>query len=121
MKSCERRLNPRYLLPIPLSFRAYELDSADSEISTRTINNSRSGLFLKSPHRLQVGSKLSLNLRVPTEISGSAFSQLRCRGRVVREEVLSDGTSGYGVELEQLASPPYLPGTSEGTWNSSRV
>ena len=97
MKSSERRLNPRYLLPIPVILKGSELDLAESEISTRTVNISRSGLFLKSPHRLPVGSKLSLNLRVPTGISGSAFSQLKCRGLVVREEVLSDGTSGYGI------------------------
>jgi hypothetical protein len=38
MKSSEKRLNPRYLLLIPLSFRGSELDSANPEISTRTVN-----------------------------------------------------------------------------------
>jgi len=120
MKSSEKRLNPRYLLLIPLSFRGSDLNSAKPEISTRTVNISRSGLFLRSPHRLRVGSELSLSLRLPTETSGSAFSQFRCRGLVVRDGILFDGASGYGIELEQVTRLPYRR-TSQSIPNSTQL
>jgi hypothetical protein len=120
MKSSEKRLNPRYLLLIPLSFRGSDLNSAKPEISTRTVNISRSGLFLRSPHRLRVGSELSLSLRLPTETPGSAFSQFRCRGLVVRDGILFDGASGYGIELEQVTRLPYRR-TSQSIPNSTQL
>lgn len=103
MNRSEKRSNARCLLQIPVRFRCFEIACADLEISGQTINISRSGLFLTSAQRLKVGSSLSLTLRVPTEISGSAFSELRCKGRVVHEQKLKDGTMGYGVEIERIA------------------
>jgi len=98
----EKRSGPRYLLRIPLCFRCFEFTCTDAEISTHSENISRSGLFMASPHRLRLGSSLSMTLQVPTEMSGSAFSEIRCMGRVVHEQGLSNGMTGYGVAIEKI-------------------
>jgi hypothetical protein len=105
MGKSDKRSNARCLLQMPVRFRCFEIARADLEIPGQTINISRSGLFLISAQRLKLGSSLSLTLRVPTEISGSAFNELRCKGRVVHEQKLRDGTMGYGVEIERIAPP----------------
>ena len=117
----DKRLSPRYLLPIPVRFRSFEIGCAELEIPTQALNISRNGLFFASPQRLKVGSKLSLNLRVPTELSGSVFSELRCRGRVVHEQELKDGTIGYGVEIEQMSPALHLPLQNGGEPSSARL
>lgn len=99
MPAEDRRGDPRFLLLIPVRFR----NSAGPEIVTHAINVCRSGLFLKSPFRLAIGSSLHMSLRVPTEISGSVFSELRCRGRVVHERE-AEGAIGYGIEIEKMTS-----------------
>lgn len=103
MKGSEKRSSPRRWLQIPVLFRSFEIAPGDREIATKTINVSHSGLFLTSPQRLKLGSSLFLTLRVPTEISGSVFAQLKCRGRVGHEQQLGDETLAYGVEIEQMA------------------
>jgi hypothetical protein len=80
MKQSEKRANVRCLLQIPVRFRCFEIACANLEIPGQTINISRSGLFLISAQRLKVGSSLSLTLRVPTEISGSALTNCDARG-----------------------------------------
>ena len=119
MTSPDKRSSPRYLLPIPVRFRCFEIGCAGLEVPTQTLNISCSGLFLLSPQRLKVGSKLSLNLRVPTEISGSVFTELRCRGRVVHEQELRDGRLGYGVEIEQMAPRVHQTLPNEGHCSSA--
>jgi len=111
--SPEKRVEFRYPLQIPVRFRCFEMDCTDLEVSTQAVNISRSGLFLISPQRLKLGSLVFLTLHVPTEISGSVFSELRCKGRVVHEQGLKDGAIGYGIEIEQIAPP--LRGTREAT------
>jgi hypothetical protein len=56
---------------------------------------------MTSPLRLGLGSYLSLSLRLPPEVSGGSFSEFRCKGRVVHEQSMKDGTFGYGVEMER--------------------
>lgn len=101
MRNADNRWFPRYLLNVPVRFRCFEIVCKDVEIATKTLNVSRSGLFMTSPLRLGLGSCLSLSLRVPTEISGSPFGEFRCKGRVVHEQSQKDGTFGYGVEIER--------------------
>jgi hypothetical protein len=103
MKGPEKRSNPRYLLQIPVRLRCHDVTCSHFEIRTHTVNISRCGLLLRSPQQLNVRSSVSLALHVPTEVSGSVFNELRCKGRVVHEQELEDGTKGYGVEIELTA------------------
>ena len=107
MRSFDKRWFPRYLVSVPVRFRCFETVCKDVEIPTKTLNVSRSGLFVSSPLRLGLGSYLSLRLRLPGEVSGSFLSEFKCKGRVVHEQSLRDGTHGYGVEIER-AEPTLL-------------
>jgi hypothetical protein len=85
-------------MSIPVRFQ----DGSGNEVRTRATNISRDGLFLNSPRRLPLGASLHMSMRVPTEISGSVFSELHCKGRVVHEAESAEGI-GYGVEIERMA------------------
>ena len=104
MQKLEKRINPRQSLQIPLRFHSVEMASSDPEIASETSNISRTGLFMRSPLRLRVGEPLTLTLRVPTYLSGSARTDVQCTGRVVHERRLPSGDLGYGVEFEQMLS-----------------
>jgi len=104
MQNLEKRVSPRQSLQIPVRFRSLELASPEPELASETSNISRSGLFMKSPLHLKVGSTLAITLRVPTYLSGSARSMVQCIGRVVHERELTNGDIGYGVQFEYLLS-----------------
>lgn len=107
MRNFDKRWFPRYLLSVPVRFRCFETVCKDVEIPTKTLNVSRSGLFISSPLRLGLGSYLSLRLRLPAEVAGGFFNEFKCKGRIVHEQRLKDGTHGYGVEIER-AEPTLL-------------
>jgi len=102
MSKFEKRISPRQALQIPLHFHIAEIGATQPELASETSNISRSGLFMKSPLPLRVGSPLAITLRVPTYLSGSARSTVQCTGRVVHERHLPDGDIGYGIHFENL-------------------
>jgi hypothetical protein len=104
MQKLEKRTSPRQSLQIPLRFRVAEAGAPEPEFASETDNISRSGLFMKSPLPLKVGSPLAITLRVPTYLSGSARSMIQCTGHVVHERELPNGDTGYGVQFEQMLS-----------------
>ena len=104
MQKLEKRTSPRQALQIPLRFRIVEVGSTEPELASETSNISRSGLFMRSPLPLRVGTPLSMTLRVPTYLSGSARSVFQCVGRVVHERHLPNGDIGYGIQFEQMLS-----------------
>jgi hypothetical protein len=107
MPASDRRCNPRFLLVVPVRFQ----HPAGGEITTQALNVSRSGLFLKCTQKLAIGTSLHMRIRVPREISGSVFSELRCTGRVVHE-CYTQGEIGYGIEIDGIpAAVRPLPGS----------
>ncbi|HET7108982.1 MAG TPA: PilZ domain-containing protein [Candidatus Acidoferrum sp.] len=104
MQKLEKRISPRQSLQIPLRFRITDAGSPEPELASETSNISRSGMFMKSPLPLRVGSPLDITLRVPTYLSGSARSTIQCTGRVVHERELPNGDIGYGIQFEQMLS-----------------
>ncbi len=102
MQKLEKRTSPRQSLQIPLRFRNVEVGSTEPELASETSNISRSGLFMCSPLPLKVGVPLAMTLRVPTYLSGSARSVVKCIGRVVHERLLPNGDIGYGIHFEQM-------------------
>lgn len=105
----------RYSLRIPVRFRLLEDSSQGTEFTSETVNISSEGLFLRLPQRINLGSLLALRLKVPTEVSGSPFCELRCTGRVVSEQQFTDGTFGYDVAIEK-ASPPFRERFPTSLW-----
>jgi PilZ domain len=95
----ERRFNFRHLLQVRVVFQTPQMSSA---IVSKTLDISNLGIFLVSPRKLQLQSTVLLSLRVPTEISGSAFGELHCEGRVVHERVTSSGEFGYGISIRSV-------------------
>jgi hypothetical protein len=102
MQNLEKRTSPRQSLQISLHFRNVEAGSIEPELASETSNISRTGLFMRSPLPLRVGAPLSMTLRVPTYLSGSARSDVQCLGRVVHERHLPNGDIGYGIQFEQI-------------------
>ena len=113
MVRVDARFELRHPLRIPIRFYSTDGSRLQGETQTEATNISRSGLFMSSPQRLAVGTVLMLVLRVPTEISGSVFSELRCLGRVIHEQEMADGRLGYGVKLE-VTAPRQLLGAWKG-------
>jgi hypothetical protein len=103
MPPFDGRSEVRHQLRVPIRFCSADGSGTDGETCAEAKNISRNGLFMASPKRLIVGSLLMLAMRVPTEISGSVFSELRCMGRVVHEQKMEDGSLGYGVKIEAMA------------------
>ena len=96
----------RYSLRILVRFHLLEDSSEGTEFTSETVNISWEALFMCSSQRINLGSLLALRLKVPTEISGSPFCELRCTGRIVSEQQFPDGTFGYDVAFEEV-SPPF--------------
>jgi hypothetical protein len=101
MQKLEKRVSPRQSLQIPLRYRSLEVGSTGPELASETSDISRSGLFMRSPLPLKVGAPIAMTLRVPTYLSGSARSDVKCIGRVVHERHLPNGDIGYGIQFEQ--------------------
>ena len=104
MLQVEKRTSPRQSLQIPIRFHNVEVGSTEPELASETSNISRSGLFMRSPLPLKVGTPLAMTLHVPTYLSGSARTDLQCTGRVVRERHLPNGDTGYGIQFERMLS-----------------
>src|SRR5260370_41949028 len=104
MPKLEKRTSPRQALQIPLRFRSLEVGSTEPELASETTDISRTGLFMRSPLPLRVGTPLSMTLHVPTYLSGSARSDIHCTGLVVHERHLPNGDIGYGIKFEQMLS-----------------
>lgn len=118
MLAQDARAEERHVLRIPIRFFSADGSAAQGTSYAEACNVSRSGLFMTSATRLQVGAVIMLVLRVPTEISGSVFSELRCMGTVIHEQTTKDGKSGYGVKIAAVA-PRHLLGRTElrmGAW-----
>ena len=104
MQKLEKRISPRQSLQIPLRFRIVEVGSTEPELASETSNISRCGLFMRSPLPLKVGAPVDMTLRVPTYLSGSARSEVKCAGHVVHERHLPNGDIGYGIQFAQMLS-----------------
>jgi len=88
-------------LPIPVSFRCSEVGSAAVEYTTQAVSIFQKGFVITSPEKLEIGSLLSLRLRVPPEVSGGPFWESHCAGaRVVAEQLLKGGELGYRVTIK---------------------
>ena len=93
-----------HLERVPVHFRCLGIGCEDVEYATETVRIWLYGFLMRSRKELSAGTILYLRLRVPIEISGSPFREVRRIGRVVSEQELEDGTVGYSVELDRAAS-----------------
>jgi len=86
-------------------FREWEADRVQEGYTGETINISRTGVFFITKVPLALGTTIQLAMRVPRELSGSAKSEVQCRGKIMRMETFEGGSIGYGtrIDLRQTA------------------
>ncbi|MGB7434107.1 MAG: hypothetical protein WBR26_01095 [Candidatus Acidiferrum sp.] len=95
----EKRQNARIPVGFSLQFQCVSDEDESSDYAAETENVSAYGLLMISAKKLDVGSMVLLKLRIPVEVSGSAFSCVHSTGRVVRQELRKDGATRYGVAI----------------------
>jgi len=83
---------------LPLRFR---VGAGSIEHAAVAIGISPQRFIMSCPMELQAGLRLVMKIRVPVEVSGSPFSEIAVRGRVVDCSNLPDGQFGYQIELER--------------------
>jgi len=108
MIDLERRTSARAELRLPVRLYSKEFHPKPMEIHTYTVDVSSGGVLLNSPRPLRVGSTLAVSLQVPSDISGSAFSQFKRKAIVIHEQSQAGGELCYGLKFEgpmQLRSP----------------
>jgi hypothetical protein len=97
----ERRNDTRVSVRIPLRFKLIG-DHAAGEQMAESENLSQRGVFMWTAYPLKLGTQLELKLRMPSEISGLAASEVHCTARVVRIlEGDSGGLVGAGLRIER--------------------
>lgn len=117
MLAQDARVEARHALRISIRFFSADGSASQGASSAEASNVSRNGLFMTSATRLQVGAVIMLVLRVPTEISGSVFSELRCMGTVIHEQLTKDGKLGHGVKIAAVAPRDLLDRAQDtGGW-----
>lgn len=104
----DARTEVRHPLRIPIRFCSADGSGSEGTSYAEAANVSRCGLYMTSVARLKVGAILMLVMRVPAEISGNVFSELRCMGRVIHGQPTKDGKHGYVVKIEAMAPPDQL-------------
>jgi hypothetical protein len=101
MRNIERRSCERHPITIPVRF-CQGGAAFGTEVKTRSVNISQSGLLITSPVPLAIGSTVLMSIKVPTEISGSAFNELQCLGRVVHRSQIGDAAA-YGIKIDRIS------------------
>ena len=99
MLNLERRSEARHSMELPLWFHILLQAQEGNAIHSETSNVSRTGILMRSPLQLLIGAPVALNLRIPTQISGSARTFFQLFGHVVHELLFGDGELGYGIRL----------------------
>ncbi len=87
-------------LPLPVSFRSFDISNGFIEYSTSLVSFFHDGLVITSPRKLRQGSLLSIRMRMPPERLGGDFWHCRCTGRVIAEQRVNGDELGYKVEFE---------------------
>jgi hypothetical protein len=92
--------NPGRDIRLPLYFRALDPHDDGAEHFAEVVSIETWSFVMRSPVPLRVGSTISLRMRIPVEISGSAFHDMRGIGRVVSECTLQSGELGYLIRID---------------------
>ncbi len=97
----DRRNETRVNVRIPLRFKLIGKQSGAEQMA-ESENLSQRGIFMWTAYPLKMGAQVEMSLRMPSEISGIAASEVRCTARVVRiQECDSGGLIGVGLRIER--------------------
>lgn len=98
----EHRHCPRYILRVPVRFQVLDLEFGIFEQVVESANVSRNGVYLTSRLALPVGKKIYMKLSMPVEVCGLENAESSRIGRIVRNVMLDEGSTGYGVEMNPV-------------------
>ena len=99
MQAAEYGPNSRGDLRLPFYFREMDTAANNTEHSAEVVSIATWSFIMRSPIPLKVGSVISIRMRIPVEISGSVFQDMRGIGRVVSECALENGVLGYHISM----------------------
>ena len=98
----ERRHKPRIYYPFPAMVSGIDGSGKTFEIETTIDNMCAGGLYLRLTPNVQVGTKLSIIVRLSsTTVSAKAAPQVEIDGVVLRSEERQNGRTGVGIGFER--------------------
>ena len=100
MKEHEHRHGHRFIMRVPLRFRATK-KAALHEESVSSMNISTHGDYFATDQNVPEGLLVQLHLKMPKEVVGDDVEEWSFTGRVAHVEPLSpkNGKSGVGVQF----------------------
>jgi hypothetical protein len=101
MVSANRRIAPRFHIPIPVSFRRLG-GAPDGERYARAIEVSTTGVYFTTDVYLRVAERIEILLNIPWEISGINTTTRRFVGRVTRVDPKDSNEVKWGVGVQLL-------------------
>jgi hypothetical protein len=102
MNSIERRVDTRVNIRVPLRFRILNSAEATEEVAEAQ-NISQRGIYFTTDVPLQIGTPLEVSIRMPQELTGRMYSDVKCIARVVHihADSLLGGKAGVGLYIER--------------------
>jgi hypothetical protein len=98
----ERRCKPRVNCSYPAVVRAERSNGIHHETPAVLSNMSASGMYLRLNCCIAPGSPVNLKVRLSTAPLGESNPPIiAASGKVVRSELLKDGTYGIGIQLNR--------------------
>ena len=100
----ERREARRFSMSLPMRILARDAHPRELHANTRDV--SYRGLYFLADSKFEVGTDIDFVLTLPQRVSPSGEVDIRCRGRVIRVEATSNGTSGIAARIDRYEFVP---------------
>ena len=100
----DRRTARRYLMSLPMRVLAPAAQTKGLSANTRDV--SYRGLYFLSENKFEVGSQIDFALTLPQKVSANGEVDIRCRGKVLRVDIGSNGHMGVAAKIEHYEFLP---------------
>lgn len=95
----DRRSKPRIREAFPAKVKGVGVNGAGVSCVAIVDNMSAGGLYLRGEHQLTLNSELEVVVHL--FVDGETGSTVEAKGRVIRVDVLDDGTHGMAMSIRQ--------------------
>jgi hypothetical protein len=110
----ERRQHRRTRLSLPVRLRTAEMEDGSFDQVLRTMNSSRSGIYLSVP-KAKFHQQMRLRIVFPYTSEHDAIPTSEEYGQIVRVDQLTNGRLGIAVALQGSEHPGYSAGTKSNS------
>lgn len=110
----ERRQHRRTRLSLPVRLRTADIDDGSFDQVLRTMNSSRSGIYLSVP-KAKFHQQMRLRIVFPYTSEHDAIPASEVYGQIVRVDQLTNGRLGIAVALKGSEHPGYSAGTASNS------